>query len=115
MAARSDELALITGGGTIVVPMRVVLWTMGAVIVALVSGYLYLLGWLGNQVVNLGREVSAMSVEVESNGEMIDANGEKIDANGEKIDANGEKTEALRDDTNRGFERLEDIILDEGR
>ena len=101
MAARSDEPAMITGGGMIVVPMRVVLWTMGALIVALVSGYLYLLGWLGNQVVNLGREVSALSVEVESNGE--------------KIEANGEKTEALRDDTNRGFERLEDIILDEGR
>ena len=85
---------MITGGGMIVLPMRVVLWAMGAVIVAHVSGYLYLLGWLENEVVNLGREVSTLSVEVESNGE---------------------KTEALRDDTNRGFERLEDIILDEGR
>ena len=101
MATRRDEPAIISGGGTIAVPMPVVLWTMGAVIVALVSGYLYLIGWFGNEVVNLGREVSALSVEVESNGE--------------KIEANGEKTEALRDDTNRGFERLEDIILDEGR
>ena len=63
-------------------------------IVAHVSGYLYLLGWLENEVVNLGREVSTLSVEVESNGEKI---------------------EALRDYTNCGFERLEDIILDEGR
>ena len=101
MAARSDEPATITGGGTIMVPMRAVLWTMGAVIVALVSGYLYLLGWLGSEVVDLIRDVSALSVEVEANGEMIEANGEK--------------TDALRDDTNRGFERLEDIILDERR
>ena len=108
MAARNDEPAVITGGGMIVVPMRVVLWTMGAVIVALVSGYLYLLGWLGSEVVDLIRDVSALSVEVEANGEMIEANGEKIEAN-------GEKTDALRDDTNRGFERLEDIIIDERR
>ena len=58
MAIRSDEPEMITGGGMIVVvPMRVVLWTMSAVIVALVSGYLYLLGRLGNAVVDLGREI----------------------------------------------------------
>ena len=108
MAIRSDEPEMIKGGGMIVVPMRVVLWTMSAVIVALVFGYLYLLGWLGSEVVDLIRDVSALSVEVEANGEMIEANGEMIEAN-------GEKTDALRDDTNRGFDRLEDIILDKGR
>ena len=70
---------------------------MANLIVALLSGHLCLLGCLGNEVVSLGREVSALSAKVETNGEQIEAKGERV--------------EDLRNDMNRGFERIENFLV----
>lgn len=54
-----------TVGGATVVPTNAVLWTAGALIVALAFAHLALFGWLGRGVVEIVREQAAMNARLD--------------------------------------------------
>ena len=86
--------ASVINGGTLVIPVKAVIWAAVVVIGILLGGYVVLFGWLAGEVVSLGKEQAALAEAVE-----------RIDADLIELK---EGQERLRDDMERGFDRIED-------
>ena len=88
--------ARVIGGSTLVIPVKAAIWATVVVIGILLGGYVALFGWLASEVVSLGKEQAALAEAVE-----------RIDADLIELK---EGQERLRDDMERGFDRIEDIL-----
>ena len=79
MATKSASATGVIDGGVVVIPAKSLIWGMAAIIAVLLSGYVYLFGWLGLEVVDRGRVQAGLAETVKSNGAGIARNGDGID------------------------------------
>lgn len=86
MATKSASATGAIGDVVVVIPAKSLILGMAAIIAVLLSGYVYLFGWLGLEVVDRGRVQADLVETVESNGAGIARNGDGIARNGDGID-----------------------------
>ena len=79
MATKSASATGAIGDVTLVIPAKSLILGMAAINAVLISGYVYLFGWLGLEVMDRGRVQADLVETVKSNGEGIARNGEGID------------------------------------
>ena len=86
MATKSASATGVIGGGVVVIPAKSLIWGMAAIIAVLLSGYVYLFGWLALEVVEKGRVQAGLLEAAKSNGAGIARNDDGIARNGDGID-----------------------------
>ena len=79
MATKSASATGAIGSGAAVIPAKSLMWGMAAIIAVLLSGHVYLFGWLALEVVDQGRVQAGLVETVKSNGVGIARNGDGID------------------------------------
>ena len=104
MATKSASAAGAIGDGAVVIPAKSLILGMAAINAVLLSGYVYLFGWLGLEVVDRGRTQAGLVETVKSNGAGIVRNSEGIARNGAGIARNGD-----------GIDRIETHLIEKSR
>ena len=98
--------ATVVNGGTLVIPVKAVIWAAVVVIGILLGGYVALFGWLAGEVVSLGKGQAALTESVER----IDADLIELkEENRRRFDGLERRFEGLE----RRFDQLEDFLREQ--